>query len=98
MGSSRGIGRATAIRARAYGATVILHGKTDSENLKKLAKELNSNYIICDVTNRENVHEVILDISGNIDGLIYCTGIVKPKPFLELTKYDTQEEFETNLF
>ena len=43
-GSSRGIGAATAKLAKEYGANVILHGKTESEKLKQLSKELNCKY------------------------------------------------------
>ena len=41
-GSSRGIGAATARLAKKYGAKVILHGRTDSNDLKSLAKELDA--------------------------------------------------------
>src|SRR3989344_475780 len=46
-GSSSGIGAATAKLAKEYGATVILHGKTESDSLKSLAKELDAEYIFC---------------------------------------------------
>ena len=36
-GSSRGIGAATARLAREYGASVVLHGKTESDYLITLA-------------------------------------------------------------
>ena len=51
-GSSSGIGAATAKLAKEYGATVILHGKTESDALKALAKELAAEYIFCDVADK----------------------------------------------
>jgi len=41
-GSSRGIGAATAMRAKEYGARVVLHGRTESDELVKLSKSLNA--------------------------------------------------------
>ncbi len=98
MGSSRGIGRATAVLAKSYGANVILHGKTESENLISLANKLNARYIFSDVSNQKSTHEAIGTIEESIDAMIYCSGIVKPKPFLETTEDDWMEEFRTNLF
>lgn len=54
-GSSRGIGASCAKLAVGYGAKVILHGRTGSQKLKDLAKQLEAEYIICDVTNKQAV-------------------------------------------
>ena len=61
-GSSRGIGAETAHLAKKYNAKVILHGKTESYPLKSLAKELDSKYIFCDVSNQEQVYNKIKDL------------------------------------
>lgn len=39
-GSSRGLGRATALRLAMEGARVVIHGKTDGEQLRRVADEL----------------------------------------------------------
>ena len=95
-GSSRGIGAATANLAKSYGAHVILHGKTDSQNLRNLASKLNSNYIYCDVTDEK---AVIRELSrlGTIDILVNNAGINPSKTFMELTNDDWRQIFETNL-
>ena len=87
-GSSSGIGAATARLAKEYGATVILHGRTESENLKKLAQELNCNYIFCDVADKVAVDaevQRILKKVKRIDCLVNCAGIAPRPSFMEST-------------
>ena len=48
-GSSRGIGKAIAVDLKNAGYKVILHGRTKSDTLLKLADELSSEYIFFDV-------------------------------------------------
>src|SRR5262245_14442970 len=86
-GSARGIGKATAQRAKAYGADVILHGKTASEHLQALAKELKSNWIACDVGDQQAVRancESVLKRKGKLDALVCNAGFFSHKPFLDL--------------
>lgn len=99
-GSSRGIGAATARLAVGYGAKVILHGKTESRDLIDLAKQLEADYIVCDVAAKQAVLKEVVRIIkklGKIDGLVNCAGISKPKPFLETEDGDWLEIFEVNL-
>ena len=95
-GSSRGIGAATARLAKLYGAHVILHGKTDSQNLRDLASELNFNYIYCDAVDEKAVVREVGKL-GNIDVLVNNAGINPSKTFMELTNDDWRRIFETNL-
>lgn len=99
-GSSRGIGAATAKLARKYGAHVILHGQTETEHLKKLAHSLNVPYVTCDVADEVAVSQVVAGLvkeHKQIDVLVNCAGITKPKAFLETTKEEWLETFETNV-
>jgi 3-oxoacyl-[acyl-carrier protein] reductase len=99
-GSSRGIGAATARAIAAKGARVVLHGRTQSDALGLLAKELEASWITCDVADRTAVHAAVaevLDTSGPIDGLVNCAGQVTPKPFLEMTEDDFAGDLATNL-
>lgn len=80
------MGAAAAKIAYKNGDRVILHGKTDSNNLKKLAKELNADYIVCDVTDKKAVNKTVEEAikkAGHIDALINCAGAAKAIPFLE---------------
>ena len=96
-GSSRGIGAATARLAREYGAKVILHGKTESENLRKLASEIGSEYFFCDVSDETQVRDEV-DKLGKIDILVNNAGINPSKTFIGLTNDDWRQIFETNVF
>lgn len=99
-GSSRGIGASCAKLAVGYGAKVILHGKTESQDLIDLSKQLGVDYIVCDVTDKKAVLkevERMIKKLGKIDGLVNVAGISKPKPFLETEDGDWQEIFNINL-
>lgn len=99
-GSSSGIGAATARLAKEYGATLILHGKTDSEDLKKLAKELDCEYIFCDVSDKVAVDKAVADILSKvkkIDILVNSAGIAPRATFLETTDEFWLEVFKVNV-
>ena len=95
-----GIGAATARLAKEYGAKVIVHGRTGSENLKGLVAKLNCKYIACDATDKEAVAKEVKKIAcefGKIDALINCIGAVEAKPFLETSDEDWIERYKVNL-
>jgi len=99
-GSSSGIGAATARLAKEYGATVILHGRTESENLKKLAQELNCNYIFCDVADKVAVDaevQRILKKVKRIDCLVNCAGIAPRPSFMESTDEVWVDVYKVNV-
>ncbi len=74
-GSSRGIGKATAILAAQKGYNVIVHGKSDSEELNRTHKEIvGSEKVFFDVADKQAVRAAI-DELGPIDILINNAGI-----------------------
>lgn len=95
-GSSRGIGAATARLAKNYGATVILHGKTESGELKKISKEIKCSYIVCDVADETAVKKEVSKFK-KIDILVNNAGINPSKTFMQLTNEDWQKVFEVNV-
>lgn len=95
-GSSRGIGAATARLAQKYGARIILHGKTESKELKKLSKELGAPYFFCDVAD-EAVIKKEINAFKKIDILINNAGISISKSFLDLSYEDWLDTFKTNV-
>jgi len=100
MGSARGIGAATARLAYERGAHVIVHGRTKSDHLLALADELEADYIVCDVADRDAVRtsiSTLLATGAQIDALVNCAGIVNRKPFLETTVEDWHAIFDVNL-
>jgi 3-oxoacyl-[acyl-carrier protein] reductase len=99
-GSSSGIGAATARLSKEYGATVILHGRTESEDLKKLVQELNCNYIFCDVADKAAVEsevQRILEKVKRIDCLVNCAGIAPRPSFMESTDEVWVDVFKVNV-
>ncbi|MBS3087443.1 SDR family oxidoreductase [Candidatus Pacearchaeota archaeon] len=96
-GSSRGIGAATARLFKEYGANVILHGRTESCELKGLAKEIDSNYIYCDAGELNSVVKKIESLNSNIDILINNAGIARSKNFWDLDSRDWREVFDANV-
>lgn len=99
-GSSRGMGAATARLAHTQGAKVVLHGKTETKELVALAKELDTMYITCDVSDKAAVDTEVAKVVtefGHIDSLVNCAGWVKSTPFLELTDKDWLDDFSINL-
>lgn len=99
-GSSSGIGAATARLAKEYGAMPVLHGKTESEDLKALAKELNCEYIFCDVADKSAVDSAVagvLEKVKKIDVLVNCAGIAPRVNFLESTDDHWLDIFKVNV-
>ncbi|OGY25873.1 MAG: hypothetical protein A2864_00170 [Candidatus Woykebacteria bacterium RIFCSPHIGHO2_01_FULL_39_12] len=71
-GANRGLGEVVARSAKENGATVILHGRREEE-VRKIAEELQSDYIICDASNEQEVKievEKLLQKIRRIDVLI----------------------------
>lgn len=99
-GSSSGIGLATARLAIAQGAKVILHGKIEDDNLKNIAKELQSEYIFCDIRDKGEVDKAVADILKifpKIDALCNVAGAISPKPFLETKDEDWLDDYSVNV-
>lgn len=96
-GSSRGIGKAIAISLKNAGYEVILHGKTKSENLLKLADELNSKFCVFDVSNYEKAKDELLKFDEAFYGVILNAGITRDGTFAGLEKDDWQKVIDTNL-
>ncbi len=95
-GSSRGIGRATAELAAQNGANIIVHGKTDTDELTQFAKSINAQKVVFDATDKTAVQLALKDLES-LDGLINCIGIPKVASFLESTDEDWLEVFKVNV-
>ncbi|MBL8640391.1 MAG: SDR family oxidoreductase [Alphaproteobacteria bacterium] len=99
-GSARGIGAATARLAKEQGWLPVLHGRTETDRLKTLAKELEAPFFVADVGNKAEIDKAIKaahEKLGRLDALANCAGIVKPKPFLEMNLEDWQVEYQINV-
>lgn len=97
-GSSRGIGKAIAIDLKNAGYEVILHGKTKSDALLKLASELSAEYIYFDVSDTEEARKTLLKYKDNaLYGIVLNAGISKDDTFVGLSKDDWESVISTNL-
>lgn len=96
-GSSRGIGAAIARLAKSQGYEVILHGKTQSSYLLDLAKELNSEYLVFNLSKENEVKQALSRIT-QIDVLVNSAGVNISKAFDNLTDNDWRAVYDTNLF
>jgi 3-oxoacyl-[acyl-carrier protein] reductase len=100
-GSSRGgMGAAAARIASKHGAKVILHGRVETDELMALAKELQSEYILCDVTDKSAVEAAVTEVvkkTGKIDALINCAGMAASASFLESDDEHWLDVFKVNV-
>lgn len=102
-GSSRGIGRATAIELAKEGCKVVINYKKGKEVAQSVLKEIgedNGMSVQADVSKKEDVKRLIketLNKFRKIDILINNAGIVTPKKFLELAEEDWKKTLDVNL-
>jgi len=102
-GSSRGIGKAIAELAHGGGYKAIVHGRTDSKELKNVHKSLKgSAKTYFDISNKDETHEAIrrvLDEVGAIDVLVNNAGIARNflKDISEVDDEKALEEYKVNV-
>ena len=105
-GSSKGIGKATAIEfAKIGGYKVVINYLTDKENAEKLSNYLKEKYKIetlvikTDISNEEQVKNMIQEVInkfGRIDVLVNNAGIAIDKEFEDRTVEDWKRTLEGN--
>lgn len=104
-GSSRGIGRAIALRFAHEGAKVVINYKNSDAKAKKLVegiKNIGSDAIAikCNVSHENEVKSMVekaIDTFGKIDILVNNAGIVYDLPLFEKTVDQWEETLGTNL-
>lgn len=102
-GSSRGLGKAIAIKLGKSGANVVLNGT--SESVQKTGEELRAMGIkvavhVGNITSADNVKSLIstaVDNFGRIDILVNNAGITKDKPMAMMSEDDWDTVLNINL-
>lgn len=96
-GSSRGIGASLAKLCKQDGYKVILHGKTKSRELLNIAEELNSDFLVFDISNQLEIKNSLKNIK-KLDIIVNSAGVNVSKPFEELDFKDWQLIYNINVF
>ncbi len=99
-GSSRGIGKAIAIRLAADGFRVILHGVSESNHIKNLKNEIEQNggvaeiatADLCDIEATKELSEVVV----NADVLVLNASLQYRTPWQEITTEACYEQLNCN--
>lgn len=102
-GSSRGIGKAIAIKLGNLGANVVLNATSDTvfktgEELKEMGIKVACH--VGDISKAENVKSLIstaLDTFGGIDILVNNAGITRDKPMALMSEEDWDTVLDVNL-
>lgn len=105
-GSSRGIGKAIALRLAQSGFQIILHGSNKSEALESTQKELQRLGAITttthfDISNKAAVESACASILvkvGTVDVLVNNAGIVRDRTFLKMSEQELDDVLKTNLY
>jgi NAD(P)-dependent dehydrogenase (short-subunit alcohol dehydrogenase family) len=98
-GSTKGIGKATAMLLRREGAEVIIHGRT-RESVDKAKQDLpTAHAVVADLGDKAATEKMIEDVKniGVVDILINNAGIFETKPFAEITDSEWFRFFEVNV-
>lgn len=98
-GSSRGIGAATARIVRERDGEVVLHGRTETDALHELATELDAQLIVADVADRAAAGRAVQELldRGPVHALVNAAGMIRPKPFEDLTDEDWIDDYRVNV-
>jgi len=104
-GSTRGIGRAVALRFARDGARVAVNGVHNQEKGEAVAEEIRraggeAVVILADVSKKDQAERLIAQTCqafGRVDILVSNAGIVIDKPFVESTDQDWDQAIENNL-
>lgn len=104
-GSSKGIGSATAQLLAQQGAQVVINYASSDEDAQYTLDAIkneggNAIKIKADVSDIEQVKAMfkeVLTVYGKLDVLINCAGIMKNKPFNEVTQDDYTSQYDVNV-
>lgn len=104
-GSARGIGKAIALKLARAGADVIVHGRTESDNLKNTASEIEKlgrkAYVLSadtsDVLQINDMFAKIRELFGYLDIMVNNAAILKRTPFIDISVDEWNKVMETNI-
>ena len=103
-GSSRGIGKAIAIKLAEAGADLIVHARSNVECLKDTAEKIEklgrkAYMVLCDTSDVSQIEKMFAEIKekfGHIDIMVNNAAILRRTPFMEITADEWDKIMETN--
>ena len=99
-GSSRGIGKAIALKLAKDGFKIFVHCSGDTSNANEVKEEIIKNGGVAEVVSANlcNIEETkkIIEITGNLDALILNASIQIKKPWEEITLDDCYNQLNCN--
>ena len=103
-GSSKGMGKATALMFAKEGAKVVINSRSEEKegSVRKLIEKDGGSaiFIQADISNPKDVKNLFqetVDTYGTVDILVNNAGIHNPKEFFDLTKEDWEKVLSVNL-
>jgi 2-hydroxycyclohexanecarboxyl-CoA dehydrogenase len=99
-GAAQGIGRATALRLAADGATVVANDREPSEKLDEVAAACGGVAAVADVSDSEAVDRMVAEVESRVGAvgiLVANHAYMSMGPFLEQETADWWRQVETNL-
>ncbi|AII15481.1 3-oxoacyl-[acp] reductase [Campylobacter iguaniorum] len=96
-GSSRGIGKAIARRLKESGYEVVIHGRSKSDGLLSLSKELGSEFVCFDVGDTLEAKEALSKFSEPFYAVVLNAGIARDAAFPAISEDDWKGVINTNL-
>ncbi len=99
-GAAQGIGRATALRLAADGASVVVNDLEPSERLEEVARICGGVTAVADVSDPASVEKMVAGVendAGSIGLLVANAAYMSMGPFLEHEEADWWRQVETNL-
>jgi 3-oxoacyl-[acyl-carrier protein] reductase len=99
-GSSRGIGRAIALRLAQQGFAVTIHCRRSREQADALAREINAAVLEFDVRDRDTARQVLdgdVRTQGAYYGVVLNAGMARDNAFPALADDDWDEVLDTSL-
>ena len=97
-GASSGIGRTIAIECSKMGAQLFITGRNIERltaTFEELEKGANHQFLPIDITSTEDINKLV-NVVGNIDGLVNAAGIMKTLPFKFMDSQSLDDVMQAN--